>query len=616
VIKVNPKMSLLRKKAMALPKTPGVYIMKNSKGEIIYIGKAKALKNRVSQYFGSQNNHPVKVRRMVENVDDFDVILTDSEFECLVLECSLIKQHSPKYNILLKDDKGYSYIKITKGEYPSISFTYRQDDDSAEYLGPYLSAFSAKQSIDAAKKIFFLPQCNKVFPRDISRKNRPCLNYHISQCMGVCAGKVSKEEYLEAFNCAVEFLKGGGRNVIDDLKKQMDEAAENLEFEKAAKIRDRINAVKRLKQKQKVYSNVIEQQDVFAFAKDNKNICLMVLRFKDSRLFDSSDYILGNDGTEPETLRRETVLRYYQSGRVDIPKRITLDGDVEDRELLERYLTSLRGKKCEITVPQRSEQLGIVKLCHENAVERLAQYSGKVGKDIQTLEELGNILGLSKAPEYIESYDISHTSGSDTVGGMVVFKDGKPYKKAYRKFTVKGFENDDYASMNEVLTRRFNEYLKEKDTNEGFGKLPDLILLDGGVGQVNAVKPVLGQFGLDIPLFGMVKDSKHRTRAIASDGGEIAINSNKRVFTLVTSIQDEVHRYAITFHHKKHSSRSLSSRFTEIDGIGEQKAKALIKHFKTVAAVKNATVEELKEVKGISEKNAESIYKYFNPENS
>ncbi|MCR4564410.1 MAG: excinuclease ABC subunit UvrC [Clostridiales bacterium] len=608
-------MKILRKKAMALPKTPGVYIMKNSKGEIIYIGKAKALKNRVSQYFGSQNNHPVKVRKMVENVDDFDVILTDSEFECLVLECSLIKQHSPKYNILLKDDKGYSYIKITKGEYPSVSFTYRQDDDNAEYLGPYLNSFSAKQSIDAAKKIFFLPQCNKVFPRDISRKNRPCLNYHINQCMGVCSGRVSKEEYLEAFNGAVDFLKGGGKDVIEKLTEQMEEASANLEFEKAAKIRDRINAVKRLKQKQKVYSNVIEQQDVFAFAKDNKNVCLMVLRFKDSRLYDSSDYILENDGTEPETLRREAVLRYYQSGRVDVPKRITLDGEVEDRELLEQYLTSLRGKKCEITVPQRSEQLAIVKLCHENAAERLAQYSGKVGRDIQALEELGSILGLNKTPEYIESYDISHTAGSDTVGGMVVFKDGRPYKKGYRKFIVKGFTNDDCASMSEVLTRRFNEYEKAKDTPEGFGILPDLILLDGGEGQVNAVKSVLGDFGLDIPLFGMVKDSKHRTRAIAFDGGEIEINSNKRVFSLVTSIQDEVHRYAISFHHKKHSKRSLSSRFTEIDGIGEQKAKALIKHFKTVAAVKNASVEQLKEVKGISEKNAQKIYEYFNSEN-
>lgn len=613
---MNPKMKELRKKAMALPKTPGVYIMKNSKGEIIYIGKAKALKNRVSQYFGSQNNHPVKVRKMVENVDDFDVILTDSEFECLVLECSLIKQHSPKYNILLKDDKGYSYIKITKGEYPRISFTYRQDDENAEYLGPYLSSFSAKQSIDAARKIFFLPDCNKEFPRDISRKNRPCLNYHINQCMGVCAGKVSKEEYNEAFSSAVEFLKGGGKNVLEDLLRQMDEAAENLEFEKAAKIRDRINAVKRIKQKQKVYSNVIEQQDVFALAKDNKNICLMVLRFKDSRLFDSSDYIIENDGTEPETLRRELVLRYYQSGRVDIPKRITLDGEVEDRELLEQYLTSLRGKKCEITVPQRSEQLQIVQLCHENAAERLAQHSGKVGKDIQVLEELGKLLGLSKTPEIIESYDISHTAGSDTVGGMIVFKDGRPYKKGYRRFIVKEFANDDYASMNEVLTRRFNEYEKEKETGEGFGVLPDLILLDGGIGQVNAVKPVLESFGLDIPLFGMVKDSKHRTRAIASGGGEIAINSNKRVFSLVTSIQDEVHRFAISFHHQKHSKRSLSSRFTEIDGIGEAKAKAILKHFKTVGAVKNASVEQLKEVKGISEKNARSIFDYFNSENS
>jgi excinuclease ABC subunit C len=610
-------MSVLRKKAMALPKTPGVYIMKNAAGEIIYIGKAKALKNRVSQYFGSQNNHPVKVRKMVENVDDFDVILTDSEFECLVLECSLIKQHSPKYNILLKDDKGYSYIKITKGSYPKISFTYKQDDENAEYLGPYLSAFWAKQSVDAALKIFKLPQCNKDFPRDISRKNRPCLNYHIKQCMGVCNGRVSEAEYNEAFSSAVEFLKGGGKLLTDELQRQMDEAAENLEFEKAAKIRDRLNAIKKIRQKQKVYSNVIEQQDVFAFASDNKNICLMVMRFKDSRLFDSSDYIFENDGTPFETLRRDSVLQYYQSGRVDIPKRITLDGDIEDRELVEQYLTEKRGKKCEITVPQRAEQLQIVKLCHENAAERLAQHSGKVGRDIAVLEELGNLLGMKKPPEYIESYDISHTAGSDNVGGMIVFKDGRPYKKAYRRFIIKGFDGqDDYASMNEVLTRRFEEYFKNKDSGEGFGRIPDLILLDGGVGQVNAVKPVLDRYSLDIPLFGMVKDTKHRTRAIASDGGEIAINSNRRVFSLVTSIQDEVHRYAISFHRQKHTKRTLSSRFTEIDGIGEKKAKALIKHFKTVGAVKNASIDELCKVQGISEKNAQAIYNYFNTENN
>lgn len=609
---MNPKMKTLRKKAMSLPLTPGVYIMKNKKGEIIYIGKAKKLKNRVSQYFGSQNNHTVKVMKMVENVDDFDVILTDTEFECLVLECSLIKQHAPKYNILLKDDKGYSYIKITKGEYPKISFTYRRDDDNAEYLGPYTSSFTAKQSVDEALKIFRLPQCSKEFPRDV-RSVRPCLNFYINQCMGVCNGKVKKADYLEAVNSAIDFLKGDSRVILENLQNDMEKAAENLDFEKAAKLRDRINAIKKLKQKQKVYSNVIEEQDVFALAEDSKNICLMILRFKDGRLFDSTDYIIDNDLVPHETLRNNLVLSYYSSGRVDIPKRIALDGDIEDKELLEEYLTEKRKKKVEITVPQRSEQLAIVKLCYENAAERLAQYSGKVGKNVAVLDELKDALNLKKPPEYIESYDISHTAGADNVGGMIVFKDGKPYKNGYRKFTIKSFTGqDDYASMNEVLTRRFNEYLKNKDTENTFGILPDLILLDGGIGQVNAVRPVLEQFGLDIPLFGMVKDSKHRTRAIAYDGGEIAINSNRRVFSLITEIQDEVHRYAISFHHQKHKKSAFSSRLTEIDGIGEKKAKALMKHFKTVAAIKSATVEQLKEVGTISQSNANAIYNYFN----
>ncbi len=610
---MNAKMPELRKKAMSLPLLPGVYIMKNRKDEIIYIGKAKKLKNRVSQYFGSQNRHSVKVLKMVENVDHFDYIVTDSEFEALVLECSLIKQHMPKYNILLKDDKGYSYIEISGDKYKKISAVLQKGDDpKAEYIGPYTSSFAVKQSVDTANKIFKLYQCNKSFPRDF-RKARPCLNYYISQCCGVCTGKVSEKEYNENFNQALRFLKGDTQSVINELNEKMLEASENLEFEAAAKYRDKITAINKMKDKQKVVYNNIEEQDVFACAENDGTACLAVLRFSDSKLYDSEHFFFDTSEDSPETQRAEFITSFYNM-RSNIPRRITVEGEVEDRELLEKWLSDKKGKKVTIFVPARGTQVEVVKMCKENAVEKLALYKGKSGKTVAVLEELQNLLGLKMTPDYIESYDISHTAGSDSVGGMIVFKDGKPYKKAYRRFAIKSFANDDYGSMNEVLTRRFNEYVLNKDKNdaEGFGKLPDLILLDGGEGQVNAVMPVLREFGLEIPVFGMVKDDKHHTRAIAFDGGEIEINSKRQVFTLISDIQNEVHRFSIDYHHKKHTKSTISLSLSKINGIGEAKARALLKHFKTVSAIKKATVEELCEVKGINKELAENVVKFYN----
>lgn len=500
---MNPKMKILRKKAMSLPLLPGVYIMKNADGEIIYIGKAKALKNRVSQYFGSQNRHPVKVRKMVENVDRFDYIVTGSEFEALVLECSLIKQHSPKYNILLKDDKGYSYIRISDGEYRKISAVFNKKDDGSEYIGPYLSSYSVRQSVDAANKIFKLPQCNKVFPRDFG-KSRPCLNYYISQCCGLCTGKIKKSDYDEAVDGAIAFLKGDSRDIIADLRVKMEKAAEELDFEQAAKLRDRINSIERIKEKQKVVYKSVEEQDVFATADIDGSVCLAVLRFSNGRLFDSEHFFFDDPG-DKESMRSDFITSYY-SMRDNIPKRVTLDGEVADRELLEQWLSEKKGKKVTVFVPARGEQLEIVNMCRKNAEEKLAIKKGRTGREIAVLDELKDLLGLKKTPEYIESYDISHTAGQDSVAGMIVFKGGKPYRKAYKRFSIKSFDgNDDYRAMNEVLTRRFSEYEKSKDSTEGFGKLPDLILLDGGVGQVHAVEPVLREFGLKIPLFGMVR---------------------------------------------------------------------------------------------------------------
>lgn len=606
---MNPKMKILRKKAMSLPLLPGVYIMKNADGEIIYIGKAKALKNRVSQYFGSQNRHPIKVRKMVENVDRFDYIVTGSEFEALVLECSLIKQHSPKYNILLKDDKGYSYIRISEGEYRKISAVFNKKDDGSEYIGPYLSSYSVRQSVDAANKIFKLPQCNKIFPRDFG-KSRPCLNYYISQCCGLCTGKIKKSDYDEAVDGAIAFLKGDSRDIIADLRAKMEKAAEELDFEQAAKLRDRINSIERIKEKQKVVYKSVEEQDVFATADIDGSVCLAVLRFSNGRLFDSEHFFFDDPG-DKEGMRSDFITSYY-SMRDNIPKRVTVDGEVADRELLEQWLSEKKGKKVTVFVPARGEQLEIVNMCRKNAEEKLAIKKGRTGREIAVLDELKDLLGLKKTPEYIESYDISHTAGQDSVAGMIVFKGGKPYRKAYKRFSIKSFDgNDDYRAMNEVLTRRFSEYEKSKDSTEGFGKLPDLILLDGGVGQVHAVEPVLREFGLKIPLFGMVKDNRHRTRAISGDGGEIAINSKRQVFTLVSEIQNEVHRFSVAYHHQKHAKRGLSLSLTEIEGVGEKRASALLKYFKTITAIKNAEVDELSKAPGITSAVAQNIYDYY-----
>lgn len=607
---MNPKLSELRRKAMQLPLTPGVYLMKNSRSEIIYVGKAKALKNRVSQYFGSQNNHTVKVRKMVENVDDFDVILTDSEFEALVLECSLIKQHSPKYNILLKDDKGYSYIKVTSGKWRNIYAVLQRDDDDASYIGPYTSSFAVRNTVDEAKKIFRLPQCNKVFPRDFG-KGRPCLNYFIGQCSGVCSGKVPFEQYDEAVSDALAFIKDGGTKAIADLQQRMEKAAEELEFEKAARLRDRIAAIKRLGGKQKVMSAGIKEQDIFALvtgASSSGKACLSVLRFADGRLYDSENFITDAPENTAETM--EQLIRSFYLIRDFVPKRVSVECEIADSELLERWLSKKKGKRVIISHSTAGEQKKLFEMCRSNAAQYLAPLTGASGRKTAALDELAGLLGLSAAPEFIEAYDISHTAGSDNVAGMVVFRNGEPYKKGYRRFIIKGFTGqDDYASMAEVLDRRLTRYEEEKESGEGFGRLPDLILLDGGKGQVSAVEPILKKHSLEnIPLFGMVKDGSHRTRAIAMSGGEIALSSKRRAFTLVAEIQEEVHRFAVTYHRQKHKSSALSGTLTEIPGVGPARAKALLRHFKTITAIKKAGIDELKSVPGISDATAQTIY--------
>ena len=602
---MNPKMSELRKKAMALPLLPGVYIMRDKSGEIIYIGKAKALKNRVSQYFGSQNNHAEKVRRMVDNVDRFEYIITDSEFEALILECSLIKQHTPKYNILLKDDKGYSYIRVSPGDWAKLSYVLQKQDDGATYIGPYKSSYYVKSAVEEANKIFMLPTCNRRFPQDF-RKSRPCLNYHIKQCMAPCTGRVKLSEYRESLNQALEFLKGGSSNSVRQLTAQMEEAAENLEFERAARIRDKIAAVKKMGEKQKVVANKVLDEDIIAGFSDSGKTCFQVFRFEGGRLFDRESFIVDSGESDVE----EFLLRYYTL-RSDVPKNIALDAPPESMDEIARWLSEKRGGKVNLTVPQRGEQAQLVAMCRSNAAEALAQQKGATVREYGVLEELREALGLKKLPEYIESYDISNLNGTENVAGMVVYQNGKPLKSAYRKFKIKGFEGqDDYASMAEVLRRRFEEYRKAEN-DEGFGRLPDLILLDGGRGQVHAVREVLDDMGIDVPLFGMVKDDKHRTRAVTGDGGEIAVSSKRQLFTFLSKLQDEVHRFAIGYHHSRRSKNTFKSSLTSIEGVGEVRAKALLKYFRTIDNISKADLAELEAAPKMTKDTALAVYKWF-----
>ena len=603
----------LRARAMRLPLQPGVYLMHDKTGKIIYIGKAKALKNRVSQYFGSERHHDRKVRQMVANVEYFEYIITDSEFEALVLECSLIKQHAPKYNILLKDDKGYHYIRITREAWPRISQAKQILDDGAEYMGPYVSSWATKESVDEALKIFKLPTCSRKFPQDI-RKARPCMNYYIKQCCAPCRGQMSCEEYNELVGEAVEFLRGGSGSSLRTLTQRMNEAAENLEFERAARLRDRIDAIRKLGERQKVVATRVREQDVIALAQGPANACFEVFRFRQGRLCDRETFLLGEIG-EPKAARAEFLERYY-SMREDVPPRVCLDGPAASMELLAAWLSEKAGRKVSLSLPQKGEQKEILEMCRSNAAEQVAQVRGRTGREASALDELARLLGLEHPPAYIEAYDISNLQGGENVAGMVVFEDGRPLKSAYRRFKIKTVEGqDDYGSMREVITRRFQEYFRQKESGEGFGRLPDLILLDGGRGHVAAVRPVLESMGLgDVPLFGMVKDDKHRTRAVAEDGGEIAVSSHRPAFTLVGAIQEEVHRFAIGYHRQARKKAVIGSSLLEIPGVGQTRAKALLRHFRTVSAIQNADLEELLAAPSMTKPAAQAVYAYYHPD--
>jgi len=607
----NPFLARLREKARQLPLEPGVYIMRDKTDKIIYIGKAKALRNRVSSYFRSIEKHPEKVYKMVENVRDFETIVTDSEFEALVLECSLIKQYTPKYNILLKDDKGYSYIKITPPPYSRIqAVLQKQDDDGCTYLGPYMSSYMVKQLVEEANHVFQLPTCSRKFPQDF-RKGRPCLNFHIKQCMGLCRGRVTEKEYAARLEEALDFIKGGSVKALKRLEEQMLLASENLEFEKAAQYRDRIQAIQKMGERQKVVSHKAAEADIIAFTQSENATSAAVLLFRDHRLVDKKDFVFYERG-ELSSFRRDFLLSYY---RDDIPRIIEVDGDFEDRELTEAYFSQKMGHKISITVPQRGDQAKLVEMAKNNAAQRLSHEVSRTGRELSALDEIARLLGLSAPPSYIEAYDISNIGAETIVGGMIVFEGGRPQKKYYRKFRMKSqLTPDDYASMREMIARRFTRYHEEKESGEGFGRLPDLILLDGGKGHVAAIEPLLEEMGIHVPVFGMVKDDRHRTRAIAKDGGEIAINANRNAFNMITRIQDEVHRYTIEFSRGSHRKSGLELAMTSVEGIGPARAKALFSAFKTQKAMREASVEQLAAVKGMTLPIAQRLYDWLHSE--
>lgn len=601
---MNCRLPDLREKTAKLTTSPGVYLMKNQKSEIIYVGKAKNLKNRVTSYFRESADHTPKVASMVEHVYDYDFIVTDSEYEALVLECSLIKQHQPKYNILLKDDKGYSYLCFSKEAYPRLTAEKNKTKDG-EYLGPYMSGFVTRETARETNRVFRLPTCTKRFPQDF-KKGRPCLNYYIKQCMGVCRGNISQETYAESIRQAKDYIRMGSADSVKRMQEEMERAAEALDFERAALLRDRISAVSKAGETQKILDAALQEADVIATVEHHGTQCISVLRYRGRRLFDKEPFFF-QESVSREDLLDSFLTQYYEHHRNDIPKNIILEFTLPNQDMYEQLFTGFSGRRVHLTVPQRGTLCQFVQLSRNNANEELALRFGRTGKEVQALEELGKALGLSAPPQYIESYDISNLSSTSMVCGMVVFENARPLKRAYKRFRMKEHATqDDYACMREAISRRLEHYISQDEA--GFSRLPDLILLDGGQGHVNTILPIITNFGLHIPVFGMVKDQKHRTRAISSAGGEISLSANCAAFHLLTQIQDEVHRFSVSYMHTLHSKSSYQLELTKVRGIGEKKAQKLLLHYKTKANMQKASPEELAKVAGIRLETAQELH--------
>jgi len=598
----------LKEKALTLPLAPGVYIMRNRDDKVIYVGKAKKLKNRVSQYFQNTANHTPKTRLMVSHIHHFDVIVAASEFEALVLECSLIKRYLPKYNILLKDDKGYPYLRLDmKQMYPRITMVSRLSDDGAMYFGPYGSRGVTQDLMEAIRLTLKLPGCKREFPRDVG-KGRPCLNYHMNQCAGWCQEGKRCTEYRLLMEQARQLLSGDYKKVAAEIRENMLAAAENLEFELAASLRDRLNAVEILGQKQLVTAGTLADTDVIGYAQSEAKACFAVLHFSGGNLLDK-DYELLTIPEDQEAAVSSLLKQYYLS-RGHAPKQVLLPFEIEDAPLFSQLLEQQFGRKPNLRVPQRGDNLRLVELACKNALEEAQRVTSRDEKHRGTLVLLGKMLAM-EPPERIESFDISNISGTDIVASMVVFQDGKPKKKDYKRFKLEGLTNqDDYESMRQVVRRRFSHY---KDGDSGFEEAPDLLLIDGGIAHARAAVEALEQLGLTMNVFGMVKDDRHRTRALVTpEGEEIRIDSNQSVFAFIGTIQEETHRFAVTFHRQLRSKRLKYSELDSIPGIGPKRKQDLLKQFKSLTAIGQAELSELERI--LPRDAASAVYQHFHRE--
>lgn len=601
-----------------LPGKPGVYLMHDEKDAIIYVGKAISLKNRVRQYFQSSRNKGAKIEQMVTHISRFEYIVTDSELEALVLECNLIKEHRPKYNTMLMDDKTYPFIKVTVNEpFPRVMMARRMKKDKAKYFGPYTSAGAVKDTIELIRKLYHIRSCNRSLPKDIG-KERPCLNYHIHQCYAPCQGYISREEYRKSIDEVVRFLNGNYDPILKELEEKMLDASENLEFEKAIEYRELLASVQKIAQKQKITDTAGDDRDIIAMASEGEDAVVQVFFIRGGRLIGRDHFYLkiAENDTKSEIL--SSFIKQFYAGTPYIPAELMLPEEIEDQEIIEEWLTTRREHKVRLRIPKKGTKEKLVELAQKNAQmvlkndkERLKREEGRT---IGAVKELEKILGLTGIIR-MEAYDISNTNGFDSVASMVVYEHGKPKRNDYRKFKIKSVQGpDDYASMNEVLTRRFEHGLRERqDESEtgGFQAFPDLIMMDGGRGQVNIALEVLEKLNLHIPVCGMVKDDNHRTRGLYFNNVELPIDRNSECFRLITRIQDEAHRFAITFHRQLRSKGQVHSILDDIPGVGPARRKDLMRSFENIEAIRNATVDDLKELPSMNEKSAQEVYKFF-----
>ena len=601
-----------------LPGKPGVYIMHDEKDNSIYVGKAISLKNRVRQYFQSSRNKGAKIEQMVTHIRRFEYIVTDSELEALVLECNLIKEYRPKYNTMLMDDKAYPFIKVTVEEpFPRVMLARKMVKDKSKYFGPYTSAGAVKDTIELIRKLYQIRSCNRKLPRDIG-KERPCLNYHIHQCKAPCQGYISQEEYRESVNEVIHFLNGNYDIILKELEERMEEASEALEFEKAIEYRELLTSVQKIAQKQKITDTAGEDRDILAVAVEEEEAVVQVFFIRGGRLIGRDHFYLKIAKGETQSEILSSFIKQFYAGTPYIPPCLMLPEEIEDLAVIEEWLTKRRGHRVRLIVPKKGTKEKLVELAKKNAQlvlstdkERLKREEGRTIGAVKELEKLLGLTGIVR----MEAYDISNTNGFESVGSMVVYEKGRPKRNDYRKFKIKGGQGaDDYASMEEVLTRRFEHGLREKEEGKemgGFTLFPDLILMDGGKGQVNVALRVLDKLRLNIPVCGMVKDDSHRTRGLYYQNEEISIDKDSESFKLITRIQDEAHRFAITFHRQLRSQGQVHSILDDIPGVGPARRKDLMRHFENIEAIKNATVEQLKELPSMNEKSARDVYNFF-----